>query len=155
MISYGFYRAIRNAELNWDLHSVNRNMKAKKYWFQIFKDFNFHVRDGITKVLPSNLSSIWHLLVRSNWFKSTSNCLCFSTHWGRVTHICVSKLTNVGILLNGNLGIYFSEILSEIHTFSSKKMLLKMSSVKRRPFLSRPQCAKTLLSNMAPDYTGN
>ena len=77
----------------------------------------------------------------------------YLTHWGRVTHICVSKLTiigsdnglspgrrqaiiwtNVGILLNGTLGIYFSEILSEIHTFSFKKMHLKMSSAKRRPF---------------------
>ena len=75
------------------------------------------------------------------------------THWGRVTHICISKLTiigsdngllpgrrqaiiwtNVGILLNGTLGIYFSEILSEIHTFSFKKMHLKMSSAKRHPF---------------------
>ena len=75
------------------------------------------------------------------------------THWGRVTHICVSKLTiigsdnglspgwrqaiiwtNAGILLIRNLGRNFSEILSKIPAFSSKKMHLKMSSVKRRPF---------------------
>ena len=75
------------------------------------------------------------------------------THWGRVTHICVSKLstigsdngvspgrrqaiiwTNVGILLIRPLGTNFSEILSEIHTFSFKKMHLKMSSAKWRPF---------------------
>ena len=75
------------------------------------------------------------------------------THWGRVTHICVSKLTiigsdndlspgwcqaiiwtNVGILLIGPLGTNFSEILIEILTFSFKKMRLKVSSVKRRPF---------------------
>ena len=74
-------------------------------------------------------------------------------HWGWVTHICISKLTiigsdnglspgrcqaiiwtNIGILLNGTLGIYFSEILSEIHTFSFKKMHLKMLSAKQRPF---------------------
>ena len=42
--------------------------------------------------------------------------------------------TDVGILLNGTLGIYFSEILSEIHTFSFKEIHLKMSSAKRRPF---------------------
>ena len=75
------------------------------------------------------------------------------THWGRVTHLCVSKLTsiasdnglspgwrqaiiwtNAGILLIGPLGTNFSEILGEIHTFSFKKMRLKMSSEKWRPF---------------------
>ena len=75
------------------------------------------------------------------------------THWGRVTHICVSKLTiigsdnglspgrrqaiiwtNAGILLIWTLVTNFSEILSEIHAFSFKKMHLKMSSAKWRPF---------------------
>ena len=66
------------------------------------------------------------------------------THWGRVTHICVGKLTiigsdkaiiwtNAGILLIGHLGTIFSEILIEIHTFSFKKIDLKMSSGKWRP----------------------
>ena len=73
--------------------------------------------------------------------------------WGRVTHICVGKLTiigsdnglspgrrqaiirtNAGILLIGTLGTNFSEILSEPHTFSFKKMHLKMSSGRWRPF---------------------
>ena len=68
------------------------------------------------------------------------------THWGRATHICVSKLTiigsdnglspgrrqaitwtNDGILLIGPLGTNFSEILSKIHS-------LKTSSAKWRPF---------------------
>ena len=75
------------------------------------------------------------------------------THWGRVTHICVSKLasivsdnglwpvrrqaiiwTNAGILLIGPLGTNLSEMLIEIHTFSFKKIHLKMSSGKWRPF---------------------
>ena len=75
------------------------------------------------------------------------------THWGWVTHICVSKLTiigsdnglapgrcqtiiwtNDGILLIGTLGTNFSEILIKINTFSLKKMYLKMSSGKWRPF---------------------
>ena len=66
------------------------------------------------------------------------------THWGRVTHICVSKLTiigsydglssdrrqaiirtNAGILLIQTLGTNFSGILSEIHTFSLKKCIWK------------------------------
>ena len=42
--------------------------------------------------------------------------------------------TNVGILLIGPLGTNFSEMLIEIHTFSFKKINLKMSSGKWRPF---------------------
>ena len=42
--------------------------------------------------------------------------------------------TNAGILLIGPLGTNFSEILTEIHTFSFKKMHLKMSSGKWWPF---------------------
>ena len=75
------------------------------------------------------------------------------THWGRVTHICVSDLTsigsdnglspgrrqaiirtNAGILLIRPLGTNFSEFLAEILIFSFKKMRLKVSSAKRRPF---------------------
>ena len=77
------------------------------------------------------------------------------THWGRVTHICVSKLTiigsdnglapgrrqafiwtNAGILLVRPLGTNFNEILIGVQTFSFRKMELKMSSAKWRPFLS-------------------
>ena len=76
------------------------------------------------------------------------------THWGRVTHICVGKLTiigsdddlsperrqaiiwtNAGILLIRPLGTNFSEILMEIQTFSLKKIRMKMSSVKCCSFL--------------------
>ena len=75
------------------------------------------------------------------------------THWGQVTHICVSKLiiigsdnglspgrrqaiiwTNAGILLIWPLRTNFSEILIAIETFSFKKMHLKISSTKWRPF---------------------
>ena len=75
------------------------------------------------------------------------------TGWGRMTHIWVSKLahlssdndlspgrrqttilTNDGILLIGPLETNLSEILIEIYTFSFKKIHLKMSSGKRRPF---------------------
>ena len=75
------------------------------------------------------------------------------THWGRVTHICVGNLTligpdngllpggrqaiiwtNAGILWIGPLGTNVSEILIKILTFSFKKMRLKVSSAKWRPF---------------------
>ena len=42
--------------------------------------------------------------------------------------------TNAGILLFGPLGINLSEIVIEIQTFSLRKMRLKMSSAKWRPF---------------------
>ena len=75
------------------------------------------------------------------------------THWDRVTHLVVNKLTiigsdiglspdrrqaiiwtNDGKLLIGPLTTNFSEILIEIITFSFKKMRLRVSSAKRRPF---------------------
>ena len=75
------------------------------------------------------------------------------THWGRVTHTCVGKLaifasdnsfsperrqaiiwTKAGILSIGPLGTHFSEILVGIQALSIKKMHLKMSSAKWRPF---------------------
>ena len=86
-------------------------------------------------------------------------CLCILepvrelTHWGRVTHIWVGKLTiigsdndlspgrrqaiiwpNAGILLIEPLGTNFSESLIGIQIFSFTKMRMKMSSVKWRPF---------------------
>ena len=84
---------------------------------------------------------------------TNSQCLNILTHWGWVTHICVGKLTiigsdnglspgrrqaiiwtNAGILLNEPLGTSLSEILIGIQIFSFKKMRLKMSSAKWRPF---------------------
>ena len=75
------------------------------------------------------------------------------THWGRVAHICISKLTiicsdnglspvrrqaiiwtNAEILLNEPIRTNFSEILIETRIFSFKTISFKMSSGKRRPF---------------------
>ena len=85
--------------------------------------------------------------------KSASYICPRLTHWGQVTHICVSKLTvidldnglspgwrqaiiwaNTGILLIGLLGKNFNEFFIKIHTFSFKKIHLKMLSGKWRPF---------------------
>ena len=48
--------------------------------------------------------------------------------------------TNAGILLIWPLGTYFSEISIEIHIISFKKMHLKLSSGKWRPFVSASMC---------------
>ena len=92
------------------------------------------------------------------------------THWGQVTHICVSKLsitgsdnglspdrrqaitwTNAGVLLIGPLGTNFSEILFKIPTFSFKKMRLKVSSAKWRPFCPGLNVL-TMLHNYKPFF---
>ena len=95
---------------------------------------------------------------KSVWFNPSS--VCALTHWGRVMHICVGKLTgsdngllpgrrqaiiwtNAGILLIGPLGTNFSEILIAIETFSFKafeNVIWKMSAI-----LSWPQWVKYYL----------
>ena len=93
---------------------------------------------------------LYHCCILSEIKLTTTMCL---THWGRVTHICVSDLTsigsdnglspgrrqaiirtNAGILLIRPLGTHFSEFLVKILIFSFKKMRLKVSSAIRRPF---------------------
>ena len=103
---------------------------------------------------PEGLIDVWlwaslRVRVRVNFWQRL-------THWGRVMHICISKLTiigldnglspgrhqaiiwtNAGILLIRTLATNFSEILSQIHKFSFKKIHWKMAAI-----LSRPQCVK-------------
>ena len=103
--------------------------------------------------LPLALEIYWDITVTP--FLSVNRnpgLYCWLTHWGRVTHICVSQLTIIGwdnglsrgrhqaiiwtndeIMLIGPLGTNISEILSEIHTFSFKEMHFKTSSAKWRP----------------------
>ena len=76
------------------------------------------------------------------------------THWGRVTHICVSKLTIIGIdnglspvrcqaIILTNAGMLlirtFWTNVGKFHTFSCKKMHLK-TVYEMAAILSRPQC---------------
>ena len=128
--------------------------------------------------LPGTVSKIGHLravnrLVKNLQFMYSTCTLVYSLLWrwqymqrhfylgnvgriircGRVTHICVDKLTiirsdnglsphmrqaiigtNARILLIGHVGTNFSEISTEILTFSLKKMCVKASSAKWRPF---------------------
>ena len=99
----------------------------------------------------------WTLAGLNNFLKNlvtqqaAYTCLLL-THWDRVMHIYVRKLTtigsdngllpgrrqaniwsNVGILLIRPLGTNFSEIFTKIYTFSFKKIHLKMSSGKWQP----------------------
>ena len=119
-----------------------------------FYDIIWYIEATMISVVVRNAPSIMPAWSKKLFF-------CFRTyarvsqltHWGRVTHRCVGKLisigsdnglspdwrqdiiwTNAGISLIGPLGTNFSEILIKIHTLSLKKMHLKVSSAKRRPF---------------------
>ena len=114
---------------------------------------------GHTKV--QCLISDIQLTSRSSWTSANAAyelaskvvLIYHSTHWDRVTQKSVSKFTinssdsalspirhqviiwtNAGILLIRTLRTNFSETVIQIHTFSNKKMHLKMSSGKCRPF---------------------
>ena len=104
-----------------------------------------------------NTVAIWHMPVM--WFlcKLEGHRQLFAniiilTHWGRVTHICVSELTVIGsdnglspgrrqAIIWTNDGILLIRPLNKlqwnlfgIQTFPFNKMHLKMSSAKWRPF---------------------
>ena len=93
------------------------------------------------------------------------------THWGRVTHICVSEQTiigpdnglspgrrqaiiwtNDGILLIEPLGTNFGEVSIEILLFSFKKMRLKVSSAKWRLFPLGLKVLKIGLQNIISSH---
>ena len=112
----------------------------------------YHIGNVWREMMCETGSVIQDLFVRYRSGRGEASSLLF-THWGQVTHICVNKVTaigsdnglsrgrrqaiiwtNAGILLLGHVGTNFSEILTEIHTFSLKKKHFKMSSAKWRPF---------------------
>ena len=130
------------------------------YPFSNFNSFTFsllHKPETFQESCSMQSNYIWLVLITR----------LILTHWGRVTHICVGKLTiigsdnglspgqrqaiiwtNAGILLIGPLGSNFREILIEIQTFSFKKMYLKMSSAKWRPFCLRLNVLRMNTSNL-------
>ena len=121
-----------------------------------YKQFGWDQRGLLTHILQGYFLCAGTIVCNINWCQNTAKCntawnVCMIlvihclTHWGRVTHICVSKLTiigsdnglspgrrqaiiwtNAGILLTVPLRANFSEILIEILTFSFKKMRFKV-----------------------------
>ena len=119
-----------------------------KFWFKLFLSVQltisghwFSSGNALALNIWTNVDPIhWH------WRKYAALGRDVLTDWGRVTPICISKLTiidsnnalspdrsqaiiwtNAGILLIGPLETNFSGILFEYHTFSFKEMHLKMS----------------------------
>ena len=126
---------------------------ANLYWLHLYIIcINYHAGHELW-CLCYCASSIGTMPICIKYWKIYLADTILLTHWGRVTHICVSKLaiigadngllpgrrqaiiwTNAGILLIEPLGTNFSEISIGILTFSFKKMHVKISSVKWRPF---------------------
>ena len=131
-----------------------------QYYKQVHRSITEWIR-SLFKFLICRKGEAWLAdIIVHDWNKSKINC-CYMqvqhyegftpwwtlwlTHWGRVTHICVSKQTiigsdnglspggrqaiiwtDAGILLIWPLGTNFSEILIEIHAFfHSRKCIWK------------------------------
>ena len=150
------HRPIRNLVRKSLLsHNVHISICICTYTNKTFRSENKRFIDWMGGKPPVSFLSSWHVCfhednVLRHW--STINATDL-THWGRVTHICVSDVTNIGsdnglspgrrqaiirtnagILLITPLGTDFSEMLIEIHIFPFTKIHLKMSSGKWRPF---------------------
>ena len=152
---------------------MNRYSKTRIKWTSFiicklidkFRDKVLNVLRGIQNVF------VWHYVLQCTGIKHHTRIsqlqLCEAekittstlTHWGRVTHICVGKLTiigsdnglsperpqaiiwtNAGILLIGPLGTNFSEILIEIQTFFTEENTFENVVCKMLFISSRPQC---------------
>ena len=133
--------------------------RSSLFCFVALKCVSFHgissaPEKAICRIVNEEMMSKMNL----HYWRNVDGCFHL-THWGRVTHICVSNLTIIGsdnglsparrqaiiwtnarILLTGPMETNFSEILIGIQTFSFKKMYLKMSSAKWRPFFSASMC---------------
>ena len=117
-----------------------------------------HLKEILQEILQPWMARITNKItyVKYYWNVSGANQL---THWGRMTHVCISKLniigsdnglspgrrqaiiwTSAGILLIGPLGTNFSQILIEVDTFLFKKMHLKSDVWKMAAILSPSQC---------------
>ena len=126
----------------------NTNHQQPTYWLYIrFEQSGWYFTDNISK----------RMKVISFWPKFHWSLIC----WGRVEHICISNLTiigsdnglspgrrqaiiwtNDGILLIGPMGINFSEILIEIHTFFIQGNAFENDVCKMVSISFRPQCVK-------------
>ena len=102
------------------------------------------LQNGSHFVVLINISIIFYLMPRADWQPIQADIPPWLTHWGRVTHICIRKLstigsanglslgqrqaiiwTNAGMLLIHTIGTNCSEMLCEIHTFHSRKCIQK------------------------------
>ena len=129
------------------------NSKSRQRpWCSLFFVFLFFLFDHSLRFSHGNYACLywcqWRLLLWLSYVTDRSNVSQFnwriyaSANQPPLVQIMACRLagakaiiwTNAGILLIGPLGTNLSEILRKIHTFSRKKMHLKMSCGKWRPF---------------------
>ena len=120
-------------------HLVTFNDSLRVWWCPLVLTFCgcglHHESCCLDELGPPAAQQTWNSAIFSvNYSRISMEGL---THWGRVTHLCISKLTiigsdnglspdraqaiiwtNAGLLLIGPLGTNFSEILIKIITFS-------------------------------------
>ena len=101
--------------LNQCWNIVNFSLRNKFQW-NFNRNSSIFIQENAFENVVCQMASI---LSRPQWVK----------HWFRKWLIW----TNAGILLIWLIGTNFNEMLTKIHTFSFKKMDLKMSSGKLRP----------------------
>ena len=111
--------------------------------------FGIHSQENVVPVEWTIAIHTMRFNVKMRGYQNILAMAAVLTHWSRVTHICVGKLTiigsdnglsperrqaiiwtDAGILLIGPFSRNFSEILIDIQTISLKKIRLKMSSAK-------------------------
>ena len=137
------------------MHQCKRNVTERSsitgILLRVFTIHMYLANWGLNKMAAGLQQTFWNTSSLKEMFALLFKFLL--THWGRVTHICVGNLTiigpdnglspdrrqaiiwtNAGVLLIGPWGTNFSEISIDFHTFSFKKINLKMSSAKWRPF---------------------
>ena len=132
---------------------INSPMPELQKWFNLSA---VEVRASVSSYIPHWTAGVIILPYPNMLMKRAPNDLAHSgplTHWGRVTHIWVIKLTiivsdnglapgwrqaiiwiNAEMFLIGSMGTNFSKIFIEIYSLSFKKMHLKMPSGEWRPF---------------------
>ena len=134
----------------WRLH-IGSAYNAKVWFRPIFS--NFHYKSMIMFYRSFVAMESMALC------KTMGSAVFYLTHWDRVTHICVVKLTimgsdngllpgrrqaiictNAGILLIRPLGTNFSEIAIEVLTFSFTKIIWKCCLRNGGHFVSASMC---------------
>ena len=135
------------------LPSLPQPEHIQKRWMPYFFSTHIFLIALTIKEHGTLISNVKQKYTKNFLYITFNSHECILTHWGRVTHICISKITIIGsdnglspgrwqaiiwtnavILLIEPLGTNFSEILIAIHIFSLQKMHLNMSSGKWGPF---------------------
>ena len=159
-LSLEILQMISKCFMVWEYFQGRNHILHHLYWLNIIQSFHVGVAISNSKIFQCYFISLgFAVRILNEGVMFTVLFWIFSivvpllTLWGRVTHICLGKLINIGsdnglkpgrrqaivwtiagILLIRPLWRNFSEFLIIIHTFSFNKMHLKMPSAKWHPF---------------------